>query len=75
MKKPLTQNSLVLLLLIILSICQTISFMTIYQQDKIIRDLVDGHTSLWELVKIQKKLEELRRGGVNESRRSFEVRT
>ena len=75
MKKPLTQNSLVLLLLIILSICQTISFMTIYQQDKIIRDLVNGHTSLWELVKIQKKLEELRRGGANESSRSFEVRT
>ena len=75
MRRPLTQNSLVLLLLIILSICQTISFMTIYQQDKIIRDLVNGHTSLWELVKLQNKLEELKRGGASQSRRSFEVKT
>ena len=75
MRRPLTQNSLVLLLLIILSICQTISFITICQQDKIIRDLVNGHTSLWELVKLQNKLEELKRGGASQSRRSFEVKT
>ena len=75
MRRPLTQNSLVLLLLIILSICQTISFMTIYQQDKIIRDLVNGHSSLWELVRLQNKLEELRRGEPKASPHAFEVET
>ena len=56
----LTENSVVILLLIALVASQVITFMRMHEQDRVIDELIDGQTGLFEIIRLQTQLEELR---------------
>lgn len=67
MENKLTENSVVILLLVALVVSQVITFMRMHQQDKIIveqdeviNELISGQASLFEIVRLQTELERLK---------------
>ena len=60
MASRLTENSVVILLLIGLVASQIVTFMRMHEQDKVIDELIDGQSSLFEIIRLQTQLEELR---------------
>ena len=62
----LTENSIVILLLIALVASQVVTFMRMYEQDKVIDELIDGQSGLFEIIRLQTQLEELRLNAIEE---------
>lgn len=67
MENKLTENSIILLLLIALAVSQAITFMRLHEyhkvineQDNTITELVSGQASLFEIVRLQTELERLK---------------
>ena len=60
MASRLTENSVVILLLIALVASQVVTFMRMHEQDRVIDELIDGQSSLFEIIRLQTQLEELR---------------
>ena len=56
----LTENSVVILLLIALVASQVITFMRMHEQDKVIDELIDGQSGLFQIIRLQTQLEELK---------------
>ena len=60
MASRLTENSVVILLLIALVASQVVTFMRMHEQDKVIDELIDGQSGLFQIIRLQTQLEELR---------------
>ena len=60
MASRLTENSVVMLLLIALVASQVVTFFRMHEQDRVIDELIDGQSSLFEIIRLQTQLEELR---------------
>lgn len=66
MANRLTENSITILLLIALVASQIVTFMRMHEQDKIIDELIDGQAGLFEIIRLQTQLEELRIQSIEE---------
>lgn len=66
MANRLTENSIVILLLIALVASQVVTFMRMYEQDRVIDELIDGQAGLFEIVRLQTQLEELKSRAIEE---------
>ena len=60
MANRLTENTVVILLLIALVASQVVTFMRMYEQDRVIDELIDGQSGLFQIIRLQTQLEELR---------------
>ena len=60
MASRLTENSVVILLLVALVASQAVTFFRMHEQDRVIDELIDGQSSLFEIIRLQTQLEELR---------------
>ena len=66
MANRLTENSITILLLIGLVASQIVTFMRMHEQDKIIDELIDGQAGLFQIIRLQTQLEELRLQSIEE---------
>ena len=60
MANRLTENSVVILLLIALVASQVVTFVRMHEQDNLIDELIDGQSGLFQIIRLQTQLEELR---------------
>ena len=76
MANRLTENSAVILVLLALVISQVMTFIRMHEQDKAIDELLSGQVSLFQIIRLQTELEELRLKSINELppyRRDIEI--
>jgi len=76
MANRLTENSAVILVLLALVISQVMTFIRMHEQDKVIDELLSGQVSLFQIIRLQTELEELRLKSINELppyRRDIEI--
>ena len=76
MANKLTENSAVILVLLALVISQVMTFIRMHEQDKAIDELLSGQVSLFQIIRLQTELEELRLKSINELppyRRDIEI--
>tara|TARA_Y100001973_G_scaffold103762_1_gene171810 strand:- start:286 stop:516 length:231 start_codon:yes stop_codon:yes gene_type:complete len=66
MANKLTENSVVILLLTALAVSQVMTFVRLNEHDKVIDELIDGQSSLFEIIRLQTQLEELRLKSIEE---------
>jgi len=66
MANRLTENSAVILVLLALVISQVMTFIRMHEQDKAINELLSGQVSLFQIIRLQTELEELRLKSINE---------
>jgi hypothetical protein len=66
MANKLTENSAVILVLLALVISQVMTFIRMHEQDKAIDELLSGQVSLFQIMRLQTELEELRLKSINE---------
>ena len=60
MANKLTENSVLILLLMALAVSQVMTFVRLNEQDKVIDELIDGQSGLFQIIRLQTQLEELR---------------
>ena len=66
MANRLTENSAVILVLLALVISQVMTFIRMHEQDKAINELLSGQASLFQIIRLQIELEELRIKSIND---------
>lgn len=66
MESKFTENSITILLLTALVISQVMTFIRMHEQDKVIDELIDGQAGLFQIIRLQTQLEELRSKSLEE---------